>query len=125
MASKGRWPGTWLVICDVCGFEFPSDKVKKRWDGLIVCEKDFEHDHPQKHIRIRSDEQAPPFVRPQPADVFGHYCDLVSIQGVVDYGTVGCAIVGYRFPNPFNICYTGFNYVANIAIAECAVAGED
>lgn len=62
--------GCWNVICDSCGFQFKSDEVKKRWDGLIVCKDDFETDHPQKFVRARVDKQAVPFTRPEPEPVF-------------------------------------------------------
>lgn len=62
--------GCWNVICDVCGFKLKSDVIKKRWDGLMVCPDDWEPDHPQKFLRVRSDPAPVPFVRKEPADVF-------------------------------------------------------
>lgn len=63
-------PGCWNVICDVCGWQFKSDEVKHRWDGRIVCEKDWETDHPQKYIRSRPDPKPVPFVRREQEPVF-------------------------------------------------------
>lgn len=36
--------GTYNRICDECGFVYKRDQLRKRWDGLIVCEKDWEVD---------------------------------------------------------------------------------
>lgn len=99
MTYKGPWPGTWAVICDVCGFRFPSSKVKKRWDGLIVCDKDFEYRHPQDFLRLKEEHITPPFVRPPPADAFIFVCDEYSRQGLADVGTADCAQVNYINPN--------------------------
>lgn len=86
--------GAWSVICDVCGFEFKSDEVRKRWDGLIVCDKDFEHDHPQKYIRARTDPKPVPFVRAEPPDVFIPICTIYNSQGIAGASVAGCAIAG-------------------------------
>jgi predicted HicB family RNase H-like nuclease len=94
MSQQGRWPGTWRVICDVCGFEFPSDKVQKRWDGLIVCEKDFEHKHPQLSIRARRETSGVPFARVDPEDDFLYVCDAWSSSPLVGFGEVGCSTIG-------------------------------
>ena len=67
---KVRWPGEWKVVCDVCGFWHSSNDVRKRWDGAIVCRKDFETRHPQDFLRVRAETVAPPYVRPEPTDVF-------------------------------------------------------
>jgi len=41
------------AICDLCGFEYKLSQLRKRWDGLLVCRKDWEPEHPQNRIRIR------------------------------------------------------------------------
>jgi len=61
--------GCWNAICDVCGFEFKSDKLKERWDGLMVCREDWETRHPQDFVRPVK-ESVIPWSRPEPADVF-------------------------------------------------------
>ena len=97
MSKRGPWPGTWRVICDVCGFEFPSDKLMKRWDGLMVCDKDFEHDHPQKFIRVRPETCVPTYVRPEPPPVFPpDSCDMYNSQGIAGIGVAGCMRAGYN-----------------------------
>lgn len=62
-------PGNWLAICDVCGFQFFADELEKRWDGYMVCRKDFETRHPQELLRSRA-ERSIPWSRPEQADVF-------------------------------------------------------
>lgn len=58
--------GQWNVLCDVCGFKFKNVDLKKRWDGLMVCEKDYEARHPQESIRPVPDQQKLPWTRPDP-----------------------------------------------------------
>ena len=41
--------------CDVCGFHFKGSQLRKRWDGAMVCSKDFELRHPQDTIKIRGE----------------------------------------------------------------------
>src|SRR5687768_1086583 len=83
--------GCWNVVCDVCGFHKKSDEVRKRWDGLIVCQEDWEPDHPQKYLRVREDKQSVPFVRNEPEDSFVFFCTIITNQGIADYGTADCA----------------------------------
>lgn len=58
--------GDYNAICDECGFKYKASQLKKRWDGLYVCEADWEPRHPQDFIRARYDDQAPPWTRPEP-----------------------------------------------------------
>jgi len=93
--NRGRWPGTWRVICDVCGFEYASDQVKKRWDNLIVCHKDWETRHPQDLIRGVKDTPSVPFSRPEPADVFVEaVCYIYGASGYAHLAEAGCAQAG-------------------------------
>lgn len=62
--------GEWNVLCDVCGFKYKSSQIKKRWDGLYVCEKDYEARHPQDFIRGVRDDQSVDFTRPEATDNF-------------------------------------------------------
>ena len=57
--------GSWNVICDSCGGKFKAQDTRKRWDGMRVCEADFEHRHPQDFVRGRRDRQAVPDARPE------------------------------------------------------------
>lgn len=62
--------GQWNVICDVCGFKKKSGEVRKRWDGLMVCEEDFEMRHPLDFIRIPVEQNNIQDSRPEGADQF-------------------------------------------------------
>lgn len=67
--------GQWNAICDRCGFEYKSGQIKREWTGLRVCTGGgtndcFEHRHPQDFVKGKRDRQSPPWVRPEPAEVF-------------------------------------------------------
>ncbi len=118
--------GSWNAICDVCGFKFKSDEIKKRWDGLMVCSKDFEHDHPQKYLKIREDKTSTDWVRNRPADVFIETsCDPWSRSPRADYGTADCATVGtyYELNYLFELFGGQTRAIALYAIAGRAIAG--
>lgn len=86
-------PGQWNAICDICGFEFHSGKLNLDWRGLRVCEKDFELRNQQDFIRVRPERITPPWVRPEPPDLFlPQVCNLVNSQGIVGVGIAGCMI---------------------------------
>jgi hypothetical protein len=93
----GRWPGTWKTVCDVCGFWFPSEDLKDRWDGLKVCAKDWEIKHPQLTIRVPPEHVAPPWTRPDPPDSFvpGSSCTLWGRSAYADLATADCAQADY------------------------------
>lgn len=95
--KQGRWPGTWKVTCDVCGFEYASDVVKKRWDGLITCPDDWEMRHPQDFIRGVKDDPSVPFARPEPPDNFdaAPACYIYEASGYAGIATAGCARAGW------------------------------
>jgi len=85
--------GSWNGICDVCSFKFKFTELHKRWDGLVVCEKDFEHDHPQKYIRVRESGLSVPTIRPQSEVQFveGALCTYITSSGLADIGVADCA----------------------------------
>lgn len=82
--------GSWNAVCDACGFRFKSHQLKKRWDGLMVCSKDYELDHPQKYLRVHPDNQTVPFVRPE-QESFIHFCDIEGSSGLADMAEADCA----------------------------------
>lgn len=79
--NKLKW-GDHNIICDVCGFKKKSSDIRERWDGLFVCEEDWEQRHPQDFIRGMPDDQSVPFARP----------DSDASQTVTDVG--GNTLVG-------------------------------
>lgn len=55
-ADSYRAGDNW-AICDECGFQYRRSELRKRWDGLLVCRKDWEPQHPQElahSVRERS-----------------------------------------------------------------------
>ena len=82
--------GSWNAICDICGFKFKANQLKRRWDGLMVCRKDFEFRHPQERLRPVTDTQGVPWTRPPPTDVF------ITIPSYVEDGYV--EPIGYFLP---------------------------
>lgn len=90
MPSNYYKPGQWNVICDVCGFKFKSGQVRKRWDGLIVCHTDYEHDHPQKYLRVRETGTAVPFIRDDPAPTYKIVCYIYESVSYADLGSADC-----------------------------------
>jgi hypothetical protein len=63
-------PGGFYRDCDVCGFTYRNWETRKRWDGLMVCEEDWEPQHPQDFVRGRKDQQNVPEPRPEPTMQF-------------------------------------------------------
>ena len=72
MSDKKR---QYNVICDVCGWKYKNHQLRKRWDGLMVCEKDWEPRHPMDLIKIPKDDQSVPWARPEAADQFVEVTD--------------------------------------------------
>lgn len=35
-------PGGTYAICDVCGFQYRLKELRKQYNGLMVCRKDFD-----------------------------------------------------------------------------------
>lgn len=91
--------GGFNALCDVCGFKFKSDELKKRWDGLMVCDADFEHDHPQKFLRVREDKIAVPWARPRPEDLFIFVCTAAGATSFADVATADCARADIVLPS--------------------------
>lgn len=101
--KKTNWPGNWKVCCHVCGFWFPSGEIKKRWDGLLVCSKDYEARHPQEFLRVPPERIVPAFVSPKEPEMFvgpaydnplfGE-CNLLNSRGIADIGVAGCMTPG-------------------------------
>lgn len=96
--KKTTWPGNWKVCCDVCNFWFPSGEMNKRWDGLVVCDKDFETRHEATLYNYKAHTSVPSFVRKE-TDEFKLVCDIIGTQCRADYAVAGCAAVGVAYLN--------------------------
>ena len=93
--------GDWNAICDVCGFKFKASQLKKRWDGLMVCDGDWEQRHPQELIRPIAESPALPWTRPEATDVSigpsysdsyeTGQCDTYGSSSIPDYAIPDCA----------------------------------
>jgi len=125
MSYKTRWDnGSWKAVCDVCGRDYKNTDLEKRWDGLMVCQGDWETRQPQDFVKGVADKQVPPFTRPEQADTFTFVCTLITCQGIADYGEAECARAdvdnGYR-----PVCTMESSIaMPPTAIAGCAVAGK-
>lgn len=109
-------PGSWNVICQVCGSKFKSDEVRKRWDGLIVCKDDFEQRHILDFIRVPEERNSVPYTAPEPSDQFIiNICVFPRMVGMADIGVAGCAIAGFEV--------THFPHERTVPLAGLAVAG--
>lgn len=63
VSSRSTKRGIWQVTCAVCGFDFDSDRVKKRWDGVYVCEEDWEPRNILDFFKVRKEDLTVPFVQ--------------------------------------------------------------
>lgn len=107
MINKNYWSsGEWNLICDSCGKKMKSSHAKHRWDGFIVCDKCFEHRHPQDFIKPKIDKITVPFTRPRPAEPFINITYIVPLScipstsvGEANRGSADCARTGIRTMN--------------------------
>ena len=76
-------PGSYNALCDVCGLKYKASELSRRWDGAMVCEKDFETRHPQEFVRARRDNPKLPFIRPDMDDsvTFAGTISLINAAG--------------------------------------------
>lgn len=117
--KKTTWPGNWKVACDVCDQWFPSSEMKKRWDGAIVCQRDFETRHESTLYNYKTHVSVPDFVRKSATDQFVFACDFISNQCRAEYGTAGCMTVGVVYYDLSDEIPTA---IANMAVASIAIA---
>lgn len=83
--------GTWNVICQVCGRKYKSDQIRKRWDGLLVCDEDYENRHILDFLRAHPEMGSVPYASQENTDEFIFVCYLEQSQGIADTGTADCA----------------------------------
>lgn len=88
----------WYLLCDSCGRKITNKEARKRWDGLVVCQNDWEPKHPALTYRVPTNTQGEGsaasrsgLVRPEPDDAEVLSCGLYDSMGVAGYGTAGCA----------------------------------
>lgn len=61
--------GEYNAVCDVCGFLYKASQLRKRWDGLYVCHKDYEIRQPLDYPVLVLDDPAPNWSRPYGLDL--------------------------------------------------------
>ena len=85
--------GNYNALCDSCGRKFKALDLKKRWDGLLVCQEDYELRHESDFLRVQKEKISVPFSRPYPAEdtYTGHICSVSGIYGMADFGSADCA----------------------------------
>lgn len=65
--------GDWNATCDRCCGKFKASRLKRDWQGFMLCNKCWEPRHPQDFVRAAPPVQPLPFVRP-PCPVPLVYC---------------------------------------------------
>ena len=87
--------GDWLAVCDECGQRFRASQLRKRWDGLMVCSKDFEFRHPQEFVRAKPDVQSVPWTRPESTNyTFITVLDDLGFAQTVNGSTLNTTLIG-------------------------------
>jgi len=94
--------GSWNAICDVCGVKFKNFELKKRWDGLIVCAKDYEQRHISDFFKLKPEVNNVRDPRPQAEDQFVDvtyvdtgdptYCTVTGRTAIAGLAVAGCMI---------------------------------
>lgn len=51
MANDIYVHGTHNILCAICGFKYKRFQLKKNYEGLLVCDKDWEDWHPRDRKR--------------------------------------------------------------------------
>jgi hypothetical protein len=46
------------ATCDRCGKPFKASQLRRTWDNLWVCDRDWEPRHPQDYVRGVKDDQS-------------------------------------------------------------------
>ncbi len=63
--------GQYNCVCEQCGFEYKSDEMQERYDGLFVCkEACWEPRHSLEFAIVVRDEQRVSRPAPEPTDIF-------------------------------------------------------
>ena len=58
-------PNRWTTLCAVCGFRFNSNELKERWDGVMVCDKDWEPRNVLDFFKIPAEDISVPWTYPE------------------------------------------------------------
>ena len=108
--------GVWKAVCGVCGFKFNSNELKKRWDGLYVCEKDWEPRHILDFFKVKEEKLSVPWVQ-KDTEAITNYADLTttdspytatsSIQQIDVDATAGNVTINLPLASTYTFAYSG------------------
>ncbi len=90
--------GSWNVVCYQCGRKFKASQMRKHWQGYWVCPEHWEQRHPQDFVQATSDDMAPPWSQPMPADTFTEFCTPNGTTAIADFAVADCAIADFVSP---------------------------
>lgn len=90
--------GDWNAVCWVCGNKRKASNLKKHWQGYWVCPEHWEARHPQDFVKGITEKPTPPWVQPQPGNVYVLVSSPEDRTAIVDVGIVDYAIVNYIDP---------------------------
>lgn len=117
-------PGDYNALCDSCGRKFKASQLKRRWDGLMVCEEDYELRHPQDFLRVQRERISVPWARPYPetdTEINPPWiCTIDNSRAFAGRAMAGCAVSGSITGVPLYI-----TAVAGAAIAGLAISGNN
>mgnify|MGYP003342889622 CR=1 FL=1 len=77
--------GDWIAMCDVCGRKYKASVLKKRWDGLMCCDDDWEIRQPQDFVRGIPDTQIAPWLR---SEATNNFVAVTTAQPMTVYPSV-------------------------------------
>lgn len=116
--------GNWNALCDSCGRKFKASQLKRRWDGLMVCEEDYELRHPSDFLRVQRERISVPWARPYPAeDTYinvPYLCTPQGTSGITNLAVAGCSLCA----SPIGPWWIERTAISGVAIATLAIAGE-
>jgi hypothetical protein len=88
MVTKISGSYEYNTICEVCGFKLKASKLKKRWDGYWVCEKDWETRNILDFYQSRNDMHTLPFTLADNESETIWTPNLVNVTQTVGTGTI-------------------------------------
>lgn len=98
--------GEWNVFCMVCNRKIKSGDALKRWDGLIVCQDDYENRQPLDFLRARQERITVPFTADTSFNQFNGptyppypFCTQEGASGESGFAMAGCMRPSLGFPN--------------------------
>lgn len=123
--------GDWNACCDLCGFKFKASALRKDWQNLMLCEACWSPRHPQDFLRVRGDNPAVPWTRPESDDTFVSLCFIWGVSAYANLAEAGCAQAGntpLTYLELYNMKYPvppeDVPYLAQGALPGYAIPGE-